>query len=136
MLRVRDMNKPKDEIKEIKKFGFGLTALLCIIGGWHCYKGHINVYVWFFGFAGLVIILSFFAPIILKPLFKVITTVGSAIGWVNTRIILGIIFYLVFTPIGLFSKLIGKDLLEERIDKETTSYWVKKRWGFVFKRTV
>lgn len=127
------MHKPKDEIKEIKKFGFGLTALLCIIGGWHCYKGHVNIYVWFFGFAGLVITLAFFAPIILKPIFKVITTVGNAIGWVNTRIILGIIFYIVFTPIGLISKLIGKDLLRERIDKDAKSYWVTKDAGLLAK---
>ncbi len=127
------MNKPKDEIKEIKKFGFGLTALLCLIGGWQYYKGNVDVSIRFFGPASLVIILAFFAPILLKPIFIVVTKVGNVIGWVNTRIILGIIFYLIFTPIGLFSKLIGKDLLEERIDKETTSYWVKKEEGLFAK---
>lgn len=127
------MRKPKDETIEIKKFGFGLTALLCLIGGWQYYKRHVDVCVWFFGFAGLVIILAFFAPIILKPIFVVITKVGSAIGWVNTRIILGIIFYLIFTPVGLFSKLIGKDLLGERIDKDAKSYWITRDAGLFAK---
>lgn len=120
------MRKFKDEKKEIKKFGFGLTGLLCLIGGFQYYKGHVGISVWFFGFAGLVIVLAFFAPIILKPIFKVLTTVGSAIGWVNTRIILGIIYYLIFTPIGLFTRLIGKDFLGERIDRNAKSYWIKK----------
>jgi hypothetical protein len=121
--------KLKVEKYEIKKFGMGLTVLLCLIGGWQLYKGNIDVYVWFFGFAGLVLILSFFVPIILKPLYKVTHTVGNAIGWVSTRILLGIIFYIIFAPIGIILKLIRKDLLDERLDKDAKSYWNKKDNG-------
>lgn len=123
------MAKLKVEKHEIKKFGMGLTVLLCLIGGWQLYKGNINVYVWFFGFAGLILALAFFAPIVLKPLFKVITTVGHAIGWVNTRILLGIIFYVIFTPIGILSRLLRKDLLDKRLNKDAKSYWSKKDNG-------
>ena len=123
------MAKLKAENHEIKKFGMGLTVLLCLIGGWQLYKGNINVYVWFFGFAGLVLVLSFFAPIILKPLYKVTRTVGDAIGWVNTRILLSIIFYVIFTPIGILSRLLRKDLLDRRLDKDAKSYWNKKDNG-------
>ena len=123
------MAKLKVEKYEIKKFGMGLTVLLCLIGGWQLYKGNIDVYVWFFGFAGLVLILSFFVPIILKPLYKVTHTVGNAIGWVSTRILLGIIFYIIFTPIGIMLRLIEKDLLDKRLDKDAKSYWNKKDNG-------
>ena len=123
------MAKLKAESHEIKKFGMGLTVLLCLIGGWQLYKGNIDVYVWFFGFAGLVLILSFFVPIILKPLYKVTHTVGNAIGWVSTRILLSIIFYIIFAPIGIILKLIRKDLLDERLDKDAKSYWNKKDNG-------
>ncbi|ODS33660.1 MAG: hypothetical protein SCARUB_01179 [Candidatus Scalindua rubra] len=123
------MHKRKDEKSEIKKFGIGLTVLLCLIGGWQLYKGHVNIYVWFFGFGGLVLVLSFFAPVILKPLYKVTTTVGNAVGWVNTRILLGIIFYVIFTPIGILLRIIRKDLLDERLNKEAKSYWRGKDKG-------
>ncbi len=123
------MAKLKAEKREIKKFGMGLTVLLCFIGGWQLYKGNINVYVWFFGFAGLVLVLSFFAPIILKPLYKVTRTVGDAIGWVNTRILLSIIFYVIFTPIGILSRLLRKDLLGKRLNKDAKSYWNEKDKG-------
>ena len=123
------MAKLKVEKYEIKKFGMGLTVLLCLIGGWQLYKGNIDVYVWFFGFAGLVLILSFFVPIILKPLYIVTHTVGNAIGWVNTRILLGIIFYIIFAPIGIMLRLIRKDLLDKRLDKDAKSYWNKKDNG-------
>ncbi len=123
------MHKTKDEKIEIRKFGIGLTVLLCLIGGWQLYKGHINAYMWFLGSASLALALAFFAPIVLKPLFKVITTVGNAIGWVNTRILLGIIFYVIFTPIGILSRLLRKDLLDRRLDKDAKSYWNKKDNG-------
>ncbi|MBS1258280.1 MAG: hypothetical protein MAG551_01337 [Candidatus Scalindua arabica] len=123
------MAKLKVEKHEIKKFGMGLTVLLCLIGGWQLYKGHINAYTWFLVSASLVLALAFFAPIVLNPLFKVLTTVGHAIGWVNTRILLGIIFYTIFAPIGILLRLIRKDLLGERLDKDAKSYWNKKDNG-------
>ncbi len=127
------MHKTKDEKLEIRKFGIGLTVLLCLIGGWQLYRGHINAYTWFLGSAGLILALAFFATIVLKPLFKVITTVGHAIGWVNTRILLGIIFYIIFTPIGILSRLLKKDLLDKRLDKEAKSYWNKRDGGEIAK---
>ena len=48
------------------------------------------------------------------------------LGWINTRLILFIIFYLVFTPIGLVMRLFGVDLLDKKIDKNKNSYWRRK----------
>lgn len=48
------------------------------------------------------------------------------LSWVNTRLILLIIFYLIFTPIGLAMRLFGIDLLERKSDKNKKSYWKKK----------
>lgn len=50
---------------------------------------------------------------------------AHALGWVNTRIILTVVYLLVFTPVALIFKLIGKDPMERRFD-EVDSYWVKR----------
>ena len=50
----------------------------------------------------------------------------SILGWISSRLILSIIFYLVLAPIGLGMKLLGVDLLDRRIDKGEKSYWRKK----------
>jgi hypothetical protein len=47
-------------------------------------------------------------------------------GFVMTRVILTILFYGLFTPASLVSKLLGKDLLDERWDKKAETYWVKR----------
>ena len=48
------------------------------------------------------------------------------LGWIMTRVILAILFYLAITPIGLIAKLARKDFLGLKIDKLHESYWVKR----------
>ena len=49
---------------------------------------------------------------------------GHYLGIVNTKIILGLIFYLVFTPVALFLKLFGRDPMDRKWKEETgASYW-------------
>jgi hypothetical protein len=48
------------------------------------------------------------------------------LAWINTRLILCAIFYLVFTPIGLVMRLLKIDPLDRKIDKNKNSYWIKK----------
>lgn len=48
------------------------------------------------------------------------------LSWINTRLILSIMFYLIFSPIGRVMKLFGVDPLDRKIDKNKQSYWHKK----------
>jgi len=48
-----------------------------------------------------------------------------AVGFFVSRIILAIIFYLLLTPIGLLSRLFGRDPLNQKIDKGRQTYWIK-----------
>lgn len=60
-----------------------------------------------------------------KTLYKAWMKFAHALGWVNTRIILSIVYFLIFTPLALIFRLIGKDPMERRFD-EAGSYWVKR----------
>jgi hypothetical protein len=52
---------------------------------------------------------------------------AEGLAWVNTRLLLGVVFFLAMTPLGLFlQKILGKDLLKERPDPQTQSYWQKR----------
>jgi hypothetical protein len=64
---------------------------------------------------------------ILKPIYVGWMTFAFALGWVNTRLILGIVFYLIFTPAGLVMRLLGKDPLVLRFDRQATTYWVRRK---------
>lgn len=122
------IKKNRDEKKDIRNFGIALAVILGAIGSYRFYyKRQWDVALWLYAGGGMVIILSFFAPLVIKPLYRIMTIVGYKIGWVNQRLILGILFYLLFTPIAVVFKLIGKDPLERKIEVETNSYWIPRK---------
>jgi hypothetical protein len=48
------------------------------------------------------------------------------LGSIIPPIVMGVVFFLVITPIGLVMKIIGKDLLSIKYDKKKETYWVKR----------
>ena len=51
---------------------------------------------------------------------------GDTIGKVTSKIILFVLFFLLFTPIALFLRVIGKDLLDKKIKRDKKSYWIER----------
>lgn len=58
--------------------------------------------------------------VIYKPWMKF----GAVAGWINTRIILAVLFYVILTPVGLLMRLFGKDPMARSFDGECESYRV------------
>ncbi len=75
------------------------------------------------GLAGLLLVLAWLAPRLLDPLERVWMKAAGLMGWLMTRVILGIVFVLIFTPAGLMLRLLGKDPLELRFRRDAASYW-------------
>ena len=51
--------------------------------------------------------------------------IGNVLGWINTRIILGIMYYVLFLPFGLIMQLFAKDPMARKIDKSLKTYRVE-----------
>lgn len=62
----------------------------------------------------------------LKPVYIIWMRFVFVLGWISARLLLLVVFYLVFTPTALIIRLFGKDLLDMKIDKNRPSYWHKK----------
>ena len=60
------------------------------------------------------------------PLNKLWFKFGMILGAIVTPIVMGLIFFLIVTPIGLIMRIMGKDLLNKKYDKEKNTYWIKK----------
>ena len=65
--------------------------------------------------------------LLLKPLHKLWMTLAVLLGWLMTRIILIVLFYLVVTPIGLLARVCGKDFLNRDFDRKVNSYWIPRK---------
>jgi hypothetical protein len=71
--------------------------------------------------------LGVICPIVLKPVYIFWMKLAFVLGWINTRLILVVIFYLVFTPMGVIMRIFGADLLDKKISKDKASYWKKNK---------
>ncbi len=114
---------PPKSPHELRKFGLVMTVPLALIGGVLLWKGRMLA-AWILLGLGLFFLLSgLLFPRLLGPIEKAWMWLAEIIGAVMTRVILTIVFYLVLTPIGLFMRLRGRDLLKMKLDPNADSYW-------------
>lgn len=110
--------------KQERQFGFLFTAVFVLLAFWPLWPLHAPKLWWLAGAAAwLVAALAY--PKGLAPLYKAWMAFGHALGWVNSRIILGVVFFAVVLPTGLIMRLLGKDLLNLK-NKPGGSYWIKR----------
>ncbi|HNO12544.1 MAG TPA: SxtJ family membrane protein [bacterium] len=108
-----------------RRFGFILTTILLLIAGWLWYKER-DVWMYWAAPGVLVGLISAIAPNLIYPLYTGATIFSIFIGYFVSRVILLIMFTLFFVPVGLITRLFGRDLLKKRIDLKATTYWTKK----------
>jgi hypothetical protein len=111
--------------KKIRNFGLMFGALGIIGAAYSVWKGGAYA-VWWLGGGAAFALGGLVAKPLLRPVYVVWMKFAFVLGWINTRVILGLFFYLVMTPIGLLMRLGGNDPLERKIDPSATSYWSKK----------
>ncbi len=119
------MEKLSLDNKTLKRYGVTMFVALVIIGTILLVK-HKPGFVWLYAAGGMFLISGITIPSSLKQVYIAWMKLAFVLGWINTRIILALMFYLVFTPIGLAMKLFGKDLLDRKIEKDKQSYWIKR----------
>ena len=119
------MSSSQASVKELRKFGLGLFVVLGVIGGLLLWRGRPAA-PYFLGISGLSLLLSLVWARGLTPVYRFMMWLAEKLAWINTRVILIVVFYLIFTPIGLVLRLIGKDLLRQKVDPKAETYWVDR----------
>ena len=84
-----------------------------------------EIRVWSATISLIFLVLGLFNSKILTPLNKLWFKFGIFLGKIVSPIIMGIIFFLVVTPIGLLMRLFGKDLINLKFNNNK-SYWIEK----------
>tara|TARA_Y100001970_G_scaffold269529_1_gene362154 strand:+ start:400 stop:783 length:384 start_codon:yes stop_codon:yes gene_type:complete len=87
------------------------------------YSGEIRI--WSVIISAIFLFLGLLNSKILSPVNKLWFKFGIFLGKIISPLIMGIIFFLVVTPIGLMMRLLGKDLLNLKYNK-SQSYWIEK----------
>ncbi|MBI4367843.1 MAG: hypothetical protein HY588_00450 [Candidatus Omnitrophica bacterium] len=120
-------NQIEAEPKTVRKFGFILAGILFVLGAIALFRGHQQYWIeWPLGVIIWALALAAGAP--LKYLYRAWMLAAEGISWVLLRLILGIFYYFILSPVGLMMRVFRKDLLDQKIERRAPSYW-KKRTG-------
>ncbi|MBI3252156.1 MAG: hypothetical protein HYZ52_02395 [Candidatus Omnitrophica bacterium] len=114
--------------RDLKTFGLVVGTFFAVLGALFLWRGRPGTLYWFLA-AAFFLVLGFLRPAFLKPIQKVWMTAALLMGWVMTRVVLGVLFYAVITPIGLVSRACGKDFMTSKIDPAQESYWLTRPPG-------
>ena len=122
---IEEIKNIKSSKQDLRKFGFTVGIVLGALGGLFWWRGR-EFYVYVLAAGGLLLFFGWVWPVVLKPIQKVWMTLAVVLGWFMTRVILSLLFYLVFVPIGGIARLFGKNFLDLKLNSSTESYWIVK----------
>ncbi len=110
----------------LRRFGIVLAALLALLGG----------YLWYVGASGLAQLVhaasllllgsGLALPVVLKPIYFPYMWLARIVAFVNIHLLLGLVFYTLFTLTGLGMRLLGRDPLDRKITADAESYWQRR----------
>ena len=112
------------DLEKLRKFGFTVGAVFsgCALLWWLRHRHHVPFYV--SAAAGPALLTAALLwPRALAPVERGWSLLAHALGWVNTRILLALVFFVVLAPIALLMRAVGKDPLERRRDRRRPTYW-------------
>ncbi len=119
------MKKIEATPRELRKFGIMFSVICGLLTAFALYKGN-GLWGWWIGGSAFFLMTGLFVHQVLRPIYIGWMKFAFALGWFNTRLILGLTFFLIFTPAGLFLRLFRKDIMGLQLDRQAPSYWIKR----------
>ena len=123
MHEIAKLNK-----KELRDFGLLTGAIFAVLFGllFPWIRGH-SLPSWPWIIALILGFLAVLAPITLQPVYQIWMRIGLVLGWINTRIILGIVFYGLIMPMGAIMRLLNRDTMARKFDVNLPSYRLRSQ---------
>lgn len=97
-----------------------------VFAAWNFYRGRTNVTAVLASIGILMVLLGLAIPSFARRFHAIWMRFASALGWVNSRVLLGLLFYIVLAPYNLLGRLIKRDPLTRR-GRGRNSYWIKRK---------
>ena len=110
---------------EARRCRYTVCGGLALIGLVSWYRGHTTVPAVLWTISAALFLLGLIFPNLFRRVQRVWMGLAIVLGWVNTRIILSLLFYAVLTPVGLIMRLF-RDPLDRQLGDGRASYWVRR----------
>ena len=115
----------KIKISSNRSFGLVFFVVFLIVALWPL-KHEEDIRLWSLVLSIIFFILGVLNSKLLTPLNKLWFKFGIFLGFIVSPIVMGIVYFLVVTPTGVFMRLLGKDLLKTSKVKSASTYWIKR----------
>jgi len=123
-MTAQKTNAPADR-RQLREFGLVFAAGLIVMFGlvlpWLAERPWP---VWPWITAAVFAVPALVYPPVLRPLNALWLKIGHVLGWINTRIILGVVYFTVFLPAGLLMRALHRDPMQRSFDAAANSYRV------------
>lgn len=114
--------------QQLRRFGLLVGGIFALVGLWPLVFRAEAPRVWALMAGGLLILPALVWPASLRPVYRGWMRIGHALGWVNTRLLLGLVFYGLITPMGLVRRfLLGKDPMRRQFEPDADTYRVPRQ---------
>ena len=115
----------KHEIKIGSNRSFGITffVVFLIVGIWPLLYSE-SIRIWSIIISVIFLFLGLIKFRYLTPLNKLWSKFGILLGSIVNPIVMGLVFFVVLTPIAIIMRLIGKDILKRKFNKSEKTYWI------------
>ena len=111
--------------RQLRDFGLLVGGIFGVIGLWPLLWRQQSPRLWAVALAVALVLPGLVAPRILTPAYRAWMKLAEVLAWVNTRLVLGVVFYGVVTPIGMVMRLAGHDPMRRRFDGTGESYRIR-----------
>lgn len=116
----------KTEIPSEKSFGIVFSIIFLLISLYSLIQNE-SYHYWALILSALFLFLAFFIPSLLYFPNRLWFKFGLFLGSIIAPIIMILVYFLTIFPIGLIMRLLGKDLLNKKLDKSSKSYWIQRK---------
>ena len=119
------ISNSKIKISSNRNFGLVFFLVFLIVALWPL-KSEENIKLWSLALSIIFFILGILNSKLLTPLQRMWFKFGIFLGAIVSPIVMGMIYFLVVTPMGIFMRFLGKDLLKTSKVKNISTYWIKR----------
>ena len=118
--------KSKIKMSSNRNFGLVFFIVFLILGFWPITNGE-GIRIWLVVISLIFLVLGMMKSKLLTPLNKLWFKFGMILGAIVAPVVMGAVFFLVVTPIGIVMKTMGKDLINKKYNKKKETYWITRR---------
>jgi hypothetical protein len=108
-----------------RSFGILFTVVFVLVGAWMAWRG-TPAYRWWLAASGATLVITFAWPTLLTPFNRAWMKLAAVLHHIVSPLVLGFLFYILITPIGLAKRLTGWNPMRRGFDPKLPSYWINR----------